>query len=297
MTKKYPRGRTFARAEAASGKKRHLEYLMIAVSVLIVIGLTVLQTRVVRLDPDVPISHSVLIFALININIIFLFFLLVLILRNLYKIFFEQRQVTGAQLRTKLVVAFISLSLVPAALLFYTAMRFITTGHDYWFGSYVEQSLMESLDLADYSRQMNERRVVEFGQTIAKRLAQTDLLNSESIPRLRDYLDAARRDFGLSVLEVYSPDLKREAGSLADNIGSNAIPDLPDDFFKISDPPRPPAVRSDADRFGDLVRAALAHSRGLVRGELVPGGRVPVSPAPARPHRGCVPQPVRIPAA
>ena len=93
---------------AQERSKRRLERALIVLLVLTVIGLTVLQTYVVRLGGGSRLADSILVFALINVNIILLFFLLFLILRNLYKLFFErQRRVVGASLRTKLVVAFI----------------------------------------------------------------------------------------------------------------------------------------------------------------------------------------------
>ncbi|MFH1138367.1 MAG: hypothetical protein V1816_20020 [Pseudomonadota bacterium] len=117
---------------ALDRKKKRLERLMIALAILAILVLTVLQTRVIRLS-GVPKAHGLLIFVLVNINLILVFFLVLLVLRNFYKIFFEERRVLGAQLRTKLVIAFVSLSLVPTCLLFFTGLQFITTRQEYWF--------------------------------------------------------------------------------------------------------------------------------------------------------------------
>ena len=70
-------------------------------------------------------------------------------IRNLVKLIFERkRKVLGAKLRTKLVVAFISLSLVPTVLLFFVAVGFITNSVEHWFNAQVEHSLQGSLEVA-----------------------------------------------------------------------------------------------------------------------------------------------------
>ena len=186
-------------------KKRRLERAAIIIAVLAVVGLTVLQAQVVRLGAGVPKSHSILIFALININILLLFVLLVLVLRNLYKIFFEQRQVLRGQLRTKLVVAFVSLSLVPTILLFYSGIQFIATGHDYWFDNNVEQSLADSLVLAQFLSDVNERFTHDFGETIKNGIIKEKLYLPAQSGQLERFLVEKRRDYHLSMVEVYSP--------------------------------------------------------------------------------------------
>jgi len=83
-----------------------------------------------------------------NINVILLIFLLYLVTRNVVKLFFERkRRIFGHRLRTKLVIAFIALSLMPTVILFGLATQFISTSMEYWYNIQVEQSLKKSLEV------------------------------------------------------------------------------------------------------------------------------------------------------
>ena len=63
--------------------------------------------------PDLPVASNIVVFALFNLNLI-VFLLLILLFRNLVKLWFERRQkVLGSRFKTKLVLAFLSLALAP----------------------------------------------------------------------------------------------------------------------------------------------------------------------------------------
>jgi len=53
--------------------------------------------------------------------------------------------VMGAKLRTRLVAAFIALTLLPTIVLFFFSISFITTSISFWFNVPVEQALENSL--------------------------------------------------------------------------------------------------------------------------------------------------------
>ena len=130
-------------------RKRRTRYAIIICLILIPI-LTYLETVVFQIgEITFPISGNVLVFSLININIILLLLVAFLVFRNLVRFIFEQRQISLTKsLRTRLVISFISLSLVPTILLFFIALQFVSTSMDYWFNSNVEASLDESLQIA-----------------------------------------------------------------------------------------------------------------------------------------------------
>ena len=213
-------------------KRKRFDRGMIVLAVLVIFGLTILQTRVVRWGAGVPTAHSILVFVLINVNIILLFLLLVLVLRNLYKVFFEQRQVMGAQLRTKLVVAFVSLSLLPTLLLFYAAIQFVTTGQEYWFEENVEASLKESLVLAQYMADVNEKYALDFGENIKVHLMKHKLYQPGAEADLEKYLREKRRDYNLALVEFYSPKRESLVRVKAPDLQSASIVRLPPRLFR-----------------------------------------------------------------
>ena len=89
---------------------------------------------------------SYLFFALFNVNLILLILVLFLVLRNVIKLMLDRRRrVLGSGLRSRLVLAFGTLSLVPTLIMFLLSLWFVQTSVDYWFHSQVETSMDQAL--------------------------------------------------------------------------------------------------------------------------------------------------------
>lgn len=130
-------------------KKRQLVRWAIVACLSLIPLLLWLQSRLYTNEEIYPISNNILIFGLINLNVLLVLFVLFLILRYLAELFFERQvQRPGSKLKTKLIASFVSLTLIPTILLFFVALQFVSTSMDYWFNSSIEQSLQESLELA-----------------------------------------------------------------------------------------------------------------------------------------------------
>ncbi|MBF0530961.1 MAG: hypothetical protein HQK55_17180, partial [Deltaproteobacteria bacterium] len=236
-------------------KKRRLDRTLISAAILAIIGLTMLQTYVVRLGAGVPMSYGLLVFFLINVNVLLLFVLLVLVLRNLYKIFFEEHRIAGAQLRTKLVIAFVSLSLVPTGLLFYAGWQFIATGHDYWFDQNVEQSLVDSLGLAQSSLEANVSLAVDLGKVIKKDVIESKLYQSTGDEASLKAVHALRLDNDLALIEIYSPDLVLMLMDMAPELKEWSLPHIPSGMFQESAATGQVRTRIDTALGRDVIRA------------------------------------------
>ena len=95
-------------------KRRKREAVISVVIIVVVAVLTLVENRVITFGADIPVSNTILMFILININLLLLILLIFLVFRNLVKLLYERkRKVMGAKLRTRLVVAFIALTLLP----------------------------------------------------------------------------------------------------------------------------------------------------------------------------------------
>ena len=153
-----------------SKRRRNELFIMGIVSILILL-LTTLEMKFPQVVGRIPVANNIIIFSLININIILILLLIFLVIRNLVKLIFERkRKVLGAKLRTKLVVAFVSLSLVPTILLFLVAAGFITNSVEHWFSAQVEQSLQGSLEVAQTYYRDFANSTVSTAQQIGKSL-------------------------------------------------------------------------------------------------------------------------------
>lgn len=141
-----------------------------------------LESSLLKADITLPISSDILIFGIINLNVILVLLMLFLVLRNLAELFFESKQnIVGSRLKSKLVISFISLSLIPTILLFFISLQFVSTSMDYWFNSNIEISLQNSLDLAKSYYQETTYEVNAIGLTVEQNINQLPESTEEAI--------------------------------------------------------------------------------------------------------------------
>ncbi|MDY7038901.1 MAG: HAMP domain-containing protein, partial [Thermodesulfobacteriota bacterium] len=196
-------------------RRRKRERIIILVLLVVVGVLTYAETRVVRFGAGLPISNAVVMFILININTLVLLLLIFLVFRNIVKLLYDRRRkVMGAKLRTKLVVAFAGLSLIPTILLFFFSIQFITSSVAFWFNVPVEHSLEKSLDVGKYVyKHCTENNRFYLGR-IAYQIVRRDLLNEENQEALARYVRIAQEAFKVHGIEVYSTRSERLALAL-----------------------------------------------------------------------------------
>ncbi len=124
-------------------ERRRRRYELLAAFFLLVLVLGGTWTQLALYGVD-----SWMFIALLNINSIFMLVILFLVARNVVKLIMERRRkVFGAQMRTRLVVVFVSLSLIPTVIMFLASNRVVATSVDYWFTRQTERSLQAALDV------------------------------------------------------------------------------------------------------------------------------------------------------
>ncbi|MGQ9508898.1 MAG: ATP-binding protein [Thermodesulfobacteriota bacterium] len=184
-------------------RKRRNELILIGIISILIIGLTTIEMKIPQVQEWLPIGNNIIIFSLININIILLLLLIFLVIRNIVKLVFERRQkVLGSKLRTKLVVAFITLSLVPTFLLFFAAVGFITNSVDHWFKAQVEESLQGSLEVAQTYYRDFAKATVSSAREVSQRLSQEGVLEFKERKVFKELLERKRKEYHLSALQI-----------------------------------------------------------------------------------------------
>ncbi|MDY0391410.1 sensor histidine kinase [Desulfobulbus oligotrophicus] len=169
-------------------KKQRLVRLVIVFCILLIPLLGYVQRGLLTGQFNLPISSTILIFALININGLLLLLMLYLVLRNLVELVFERRQnILGARLRTRLVICFISLSFIPTAILFFVALRFISTSMDYWFNAQIEESLQASVHLSQTIIHDSGKQAEYTGRQLAT-ILESGTVNLNDLPALERFL-------------------------------------------------------------------------------------------------------------
>ena len=193
------------KALSPEARRRRNELVIIGIISVLILIFTTIELKFPQIGGKIPVANNIIIFSLININIILILLLIFLVIRNLVKLIFERkRKVLGAKLRTKLVVAFVSLSLVPTILLFFVAGAFITNSVEHWFSAQVEQSLQGSLEVAQTYYRDFANSTVSTGQQIGKSLSrQCFQKGSREMSSLREQLEARRQEHHLSTLGIF----------------------------------------------------------------------------------------------
>jgi len=202
--------------------------MVIIFFLLVLVGfLFYLQTHVSRWGNQIPIANNILVISLIGLNIILLLLLVFLILRNIVKLVFERKKkVLGSKLRTKLVLAFTTLSLVPTVFLFFIATHFITSSIERWFSIQVEGSLQESLVIAQILYQSTSNNALYYARQISGGLAQQGLMEKRDLGLISDFLRAKRAEFNLGAVEIISDQLGKPILFHGPNLSAAHFPSL-----------------------------------------------------------------------
>ena len=120
--------------------RRRRELIIAGVCLVMIVVLTWVDLRY--------LSGSSFLYMGMLINFLLLFAVLFYVTRNVVKLLLERRRnVLGSKLRTRLVLAFVSLSLIPTVLIYLVSVKFVQTSVDYWFQGQVEKSMERALEL------------------------------------------------------------------------------------------------------------------------------------------------------
>ena len=198
-------------SETSAGQKKNKWYryrVVVPLLLVLIAAVTVIETWVLDLGLDLPVSNSVLVFSLININSLLVLLLLFLVVRNLVKLVFENRaKVIGAKLRTKLVLAFITLSLVPSGVLFFLNLQFIGTSLEYWFDIHLDRPLQDSIHVGRLYYRNSTQEALNLAQRLAGEASQRGIAGKAGSGRLNDFLARKREEHHLLALKIMDRDL------------------------------------------------------------------------------------------
>ncbi|HEY3490921.1 MAG TPA: ATP-binding protein [Candidatus Deferrimicrobiaceae bacterium] len=129
--------------------KQRRERIAIGIVAAVVLVLTLLEANLATIGSSVRYSGNIIIFALINTNVILIVLLIFLVTRNVFKMILDRRRkILGSRIRTRLVLMFTAFSLIPTTLLFITATNITTTNIRSWIGGRVGVALTDALEIA-----------------------------------------------------------------------------------------------------------------------------------------------------
>jgi two-component system nitrogen regulation sensor histidine kinase NtrY len=184
-------------------KKRRTRKIIVAI-VCALVGLTVIENYFLQQKATAPIANNIAVLAVFNIILILLFVLLVLITKNLIKLYNERKsKIIGSKFQTKLIIAFLILALVPSTLLFMTASKLFTLSIGSWFNVQVEQTVQRSMDVArDYYAHL-EKSALNRARKIESFIIKDELFLKKNRDKLMELANGKVAEYDLSGLLVY----------------------------------------------------------------------------------------------
>ncbi|MBM4327969.1 MAG: HAMP domain-containing protein [Deltaproteobacteria bacterium] len=188
-------------------RKRRRE-LVIALGGALLVGLIILvEHRIAGSADDIPLAGHLLLFALLSIATLLLILIIFFLIRNLFKLIFERQQrILGSHLKSRLMVAFVALTLIPTIVLFIASAGVLHTTIESWFQTQVEDSLQSSLVVAQAFYQNASDTLLQAAGRISSHIPEQWLANAADRDALVKALESWRAAEGLSSLQIYFRD-------------------------------------------------------------------------------------------
>ncbi|MFO7840497.1 MAG: ATP-binding protein [Desulfosalsimonadaceae bacterium] len=240
----------------ASRRRRKRDIIIIAVVFALISLLSYLTIRAFGSDAEIPAANMVLMFILMNINMLLLILLIFLVFRNIVKLYYERRRrVAGSKLRTKLVASFISLTLLPTIVLFFFSIQFIRTSIEFWFQIPIEQALNNSLAVGRNLYKLVEENNTFFLDKAAYQVDTRNLLEPENREELENYTQVVQRAFNLNAVEIYNANFKRLTHSVTGKLAKQSFKSVDTDALQkgLNDPAKTWSV-SEHIAAGEIIR-------------------------------------------
>jgi two-component system nitrogen regulation sensor histidine kinase NtrY len=204
-------------------RKRRRERVLIALTLILVVAITSLEVHLVHQGGQ-PVTGSLLAFGLLNLNTILLLLFTFLIFRHLTKLFLERRRkVFGSRLRIRLVLTFISLTMLPTLFLFFMAWQLISSRVDYSMDRQVEESLHRARDMSQTYAQETGDKLKAYGRVLSLEMREAG--QPAAGDSWESFLTQRRAAYNLTSLELLKPDGARLAWSFAPDLGE--LPEVP----------------------------------------------------------------------
>src|SRR5262245_34156421 len=213
-----------AAAQSADARRRRREGLIILCTAFAVVAFALFETRLPQFAGSGSIGTDAVLVLLINLNLILLVLLVFLVGRNIIKLILDRRRrIMGSHLRTRLVVAFIGIALLPATMLFLIAQVFLSNSIEGWFNGQVERALEGSLDVAHAYYEDLAVTSLGFARETAKQLAHDGLLRPDKRAALKSFLAERRDEYQLDLMEVFADNQTLGRARRADLVGKVGV--------------------------------------------------------------------------
>jgi len=176
-----------------------------------------------EIDPTV-LNNSILLFALRNLNVVLILVVAFVLVRNLTKLWIERRrQRLGAKFRTKLILTYIGLSLIPGLVLFAYATELLQGSIDRMFRTDIDDLLEPANQVSQALTSTRQDELLRDAERFLTDTGSLDLDSPRGRGRLLGALGEARSEADLDYLAVY-----RDTTFLQATVNPQALSEVPE---------------------------------------------------------------------
>lgn len=208
-------------------KKRRREILFIFTISILLAFLIGVEVYIFRSGQTLPSSYVLFFIGLVNVNLILVLLLLFLIFRNVVKVFLERRsKVFGSSLKSKLLMSFVSFSVIPTLLVFTISVFYLNSSFEKWFSQRMLSVLRNASEVIDTFISNEKKR----GYDYSRLTAQAVIRNAGGANQ--KFLDRMRDQYKLDAVEYYGDLISDRLVSQDADLESDTVPPLNIDFLK-----------------------------------------------------------------
>lgn len=190
----------------ATRRRKNTRYVIIG-AVLLLVSMTVASILLQDSGVDAPISNHIAVALVLNLNVILLVVMVLLVIRNLIKLSFERREkIAGARFQTKLVLAFLAMTLIPSTLMFAVASELLGDMVDKWINTRIERNLRDSLQIAESMYRESEEDSRRKAMYLAGLVNKRGLLDPRLRAGLRRLIRQKIQEYDADLIQVYDED-------------------------------------------------------------------------------------------
>jgi len=152
-----------------------------------------------------PTSFTNILLTSLQIIVFLMFLILLFVLgRNLVKLYLERkRKVLGAHFKTKLLLFFIALSLIPTLLLFLFASDLISRNIETWFRTPIDKILEDTKSLADGFYDNGEEITLHYARQLSQAIQEQGLIELNRRLPLMEFIQEKLTEYKLDEIGIF----------------------------------------------------------------------------------------------
>lgn len=217
-------------------RKRRREVLSIFGIALLLAFLVGVEVFVFRSGQNLPSSYVLFFIGLVNVNLILVLLLLFLIFRNVVKVFIERRgKLFGSSLKSKLLISFVSFSVIPTLLVFTISVFYLNSSFDKWFSQRMLSVLRNASEVIDTFIANEKKRGYEYAHQASLQINKQFHLSTQAAVKpdaIKKQLDQFRAQHQLDAIEYYPDLLSDRIVSQDPELNSELVPVLNLEFLQ-----------------------------------------------------------------